>query len=130
MNLEQQQAIEHFHRQHRPDPDWLLEMKAESPQLFGYTAPSRGELRELQMKFILWGRPVLAWPDSSPAVLLIHDLEDLRCMIRRTKDQEKRKAIAIKARRTWSRLVEMATGIRVQISSAPIAYATLPFTDG
>jgi hypothetical protein len=130
MNLEQRQAIEFFHAGHRPDRDWLLEMKAETPRLFGYTPPSRGQLRELPMKFILWGRPGLVWPDDSPAVLLIHDLEDCRSLFMRFRgDEQKRKMIAIKARRTWCKLVELATGIRVQISSAPITFAVLEFTE-
>jgi hypothetical protein len=128
VNLEQRQAIAFFHAGHKPDPDWLLEMKAESPELFGYTVPSRAQLRELPMKFVLWGRPTLVHPSECNAVLLEHDLEECRKQFPRWKaDERMRKVIAVKARRTWARLVELATGIRVQISSAPITHATFAF---
>ncbi|MDQ2640750.1 MAG: hypothetical protein M3Y79_09260 [Pseudomonadota bacterium] len=117
MTPDQAQQLEHFHRQHAQLQPWCLEAIEENPALFGYIGPTRGELRQLPLKFILWATPPLVFPKGSPAAPLTHELQDWRRRMERVgSDVDARKLVAVQARRTWSRLVELASGINMQIS--------------
>jgi hypothetical protein len=126
MTPDQAQRIEQFHRQHAPLQPWVLEAIADDPRLFGVTAPSRGELRKMPLRFILWSMPPLVYPDGSPAAPLIHELADWRVRITRA-DVDSRKRIAVLARRAWVRLVELASGVNVEV--APGNLVTVPLLD-
>jgi hypothetical protein len=116
MTPDQAARIESFHRQHAPLQSWVLEAMADDPELFGITAPSRGELRALPMRLILWAMPPLVCPNDSAGAVLIHEMHDWRRRMERVgPDVKARKAIAVQARRTWARLVETADAINVDV---------------
>lgn len=125
MTPDQAQSIEQFHRSYRPVPDWCLDAIAECPRAFGYSPPSRSELRALSLGWILYGTPGLIWPPDSIAAPLTTDLQHFRLQMNRTRDPDQRRRIAIQARRTWARLVECAVGIRVEVSPGVMGESVL-----
>jgi hypothetical protein len=95
----------------------LLDPSPHNPHslsIFGET-PTRAGLRALPLHWFLWGRPTLVYDnDRGGDAVLEHELNDCRVMWRRTRDPKRREQIAYKARRTWSRLVELAIGLPVK----------------
>lgn len=115
MTPDQAQSIEQFRRSYRPVPDWCLEAIAECPRAFGYTPPSRAELRALPLVWILYGTPLLIHPQNAPDAPLTTRLQEYRVQLKRAHDPDAKRRLAIQARRTWVHLVECAVGIRVEV---------------
>lgn len=93
----------------------LLNPSRDNPaalSIFGPTV-TRGELRALDLGWILWGRPPLAFPDDVGDSVSEAELNDYAIKMRSTRDPKRRKIIALRARRAWVRLVERAEGLQV-----------------
>ena len=99
----------------------LLDPSPDNPHALSVFGPParRADLRALPLMFILVPNaraPQLAFPDEDAEGLASVLYADLRICWERwryTDSPEKRKTIAIQARRYWARLVELAFGIEV-----------------